>query len=77
MTFPQVLMQKDYKIFEGGFNIFIDSDVYYVVNKDGPNNIKFDQDWTYVFKTNPKLGQKTYTTASPSRKKYLIYLKMI
>ena len=76
MTFPQVLtkMQKDYKIFEGGFNIFIDSDVYYVVNKDGPNNIKFDQDWTYVFKTNPKLGQKTYTTVSPSRKKIIFNL---
>lgn len=73
MTFPQVLtkMQKDYKIFEGGFNIFIDGDIYYVVNKEGPNNIKFDQDWTYVFKTNPKLGQKTYTTISPSRKKII------
>ena len=73
MTFPQVLtkMQKDYKIFEGGFNIFIDGDVYYVLNKEGPNNIKFEDDWTYVFKTNPNLNQNTYTTISPSRKKII------
>lgn len=73
MTFPQVVtkLHKDFKLFEGGFNIFIDDDIYYIVNKEGPNIIEFEKDWTYRFETHPKGGfhLKMFTTINQARKK--------
>ena len=57
MTFPQLLdkLHKDFNLYDGGPNIFVDRGIFFIMNKLGPNNIKFnDVDWIYKFEIKPK-----------------------
>ena len=56
-TFPQLLskLQKDFDIYDGGPNIFMDGPMTYIINKSGPNNLDLkDGDWLYKFEIKPK-----------------------
>lgn len=57
MTFPQLLskLQKDFDIYDGGPNIFMDGQMTYVINKTGPNDLDLKEgDWLYKFEIKPK-----------------------
>lgn len=56
-TFPQLLnkLQKDFGIYDGGPNIFMDGPMTYIINKRGPNDLDLKEgDWLYKFEIKPK-----------------------
>lgn len=59
-------------LYNGGYNIFQDHNIIYVLNKKKPNKIEFDDDWSYVlrFGTAEDTGvtQVLYTMSSVSEK---------
>ena len=70
-SFPQVVqsLHDNFKIYEGGPNIFMDKGIYYVMNKKGPNELKLDNvDWLYKFEIRPRntLFDKLLTMIIPS-----------
>lgn len=56
-TFPQLLntLHKNFRIYDGGPNVFVDRGIFYVINRDGPNDLNMeDVDWLYKFDIKPK-----------------------
>lgn len=56
-TFPQLLnkLQKDFDIYDGGPNIFMDGPMTYIINRSGPNDLDLKEgDWLYKFEIKPK-----------------------
>nr|DAX78892.1 MAG TPA: hypothetical protein [Caudoviricetes sp.] len=56
-TFPQLLntLHENFRIYDGGPNMFVDRGIFYVINRDGPNDLKLeDIDWLYKFDIKPK-----------------------
>ena len=70
MDFPATVeyFQKETggKLFDGGYNIFQDANFVYIINKQGPNKIEFDDDWDFTFRIHPKEYpmQELYVTLS-------------
>lgn len=72
-TFPQLLenLHKNFRIYDGGPNIFVDRGIFYVINKTGPNDLNMeDVDWLYKFDIKPKntLYDMMQTTIVASQK---------
>lgn len=77
-SFPDVVAyyQKESgdKLFNGGYNIFMDGPDVYVLNKKGPNHINFEKDWEVEFRFLPRvtLYDMHYTLFSISERKIVI-----
>ncbi len=74
MDFPATVeyFQKETggKLFDGGYNIFQDANFVYIINKQGPNKIEFEDDWDFTFRIHPKEYpmQELYVTLSRDSK---------
>ena len=64
------------KLFNGGYNIFQDHDIVYVLNKKGPNKIEFEHDYKYTFRflANDTAIDTAYTIISRSEKRFAMGL---
>ena len=79
MTFPDLLkyLQKQYNIYNGGPNVFVDDRVY-VVNKNGPVELETPETWSYeiVIKEDslPKMNE-IYETNDASKRARIVLNK--
>lgn len=64
------------RLYNGGYNIFMDNDVVYLLNKKGPNTIEFEYDWKYEIRVFRKgtVVDTPYTMISRSKKKVVFGL---
>lgn len=78
MNFPQILdyyqQETGGRLFNGGYNIYVQYETVFVLNKKGPNKIKFDTDWqvTLSFQPQVTLVDTLYTAFSINEQKITI-----